>query len=100
MKNIFGKIIINPTELLVEKLEDYYKKDNPFAVTEDGKASLYEVGVIVHSGKEIDKEWIGKVIYYEKDICTYLDLKNIGKYHLVPAEYRIMVRLDQTKEKY
>lgn len=91
------KILLNPTDMLVSLLDDYYTKDNSFTITE--KAD-YSVGVIEAVGLDLDESLIGKIIYFHRDIGEKIDLKNIGKYILVTQSMKLLIRLDQNKNNY
>lgn len=93
-------IVLNPTNMLVTKLRDYFSKEKKDFDTSIQKESLFEVGVIEQGGSEIPKEWIGKIIYYHKNIADVLNIKKIGTFDLVDLSHKLIVRLDQNKTNY
>ena len=95
------KILLNPTDMLVSRLSDYFTKTDKgtldTSITKDNK---FNVGIIEYIGKELSQTWIGKIIYYHKDIGMEMDVKNIGKYDLITKEVRLLIRLDQDRNNY
>lgn len=91
------KIVLNPKDLLVKPVEDYWTKQKAYA-TQSEKG--FSVGTVEHVGKEIPTEWIGKIVYYHTGMGTKLDIKGIGVYELISEHTKLMVRMDQTKENY
>ncbi len=92
-----SKIILAPTDMLVERLEDYYKKDDQFVIDKDDK---YIVGIITYAGVLMSKERIGKIVYYHKNIAMEINLKGIGRFDLVTESVRLLIREDQDKDNY
>ena len=91
------KIVLRPDEMLVKKLEDYYKASNDFT---DANSVQHAVGVIEHIGKNVDDTFLGKIIYYHLGIATEVNLKGIGLFDVVTENIMLLVRLDQTKNNY
>ncbi len=94
-------IILQPTDMLVKRIEDYFSK------TDDDKINLTlpkdqntEVGIIYFIGEKIDPQWMDKLVYYHKGVSTFIPLKGIGDFDLVTESLRLVVRLDQDKNKY
>ena len=83
--------------MLVSPIEDYYKKDDKFTINKDDK---YIVGAIVCVGQRISKEFIGKIVYYHKNIALEINLKGIGRFDLVTESIRLLIREDQNKDNY
>lgn len=90
-------VILNPTDLLVEPVTDYFTKNSQFTINQN---LVFDTGVIVHAGKDIDKEWVGKVVYYQKGMATVVVVKGYGKFDLFPEHSKLLVRLDQDKNNY
>ena len=91
-------IILNPEDMLVSPLEDYYTKTNIDTINLTLKKDVnIEVGIIEHIGSEIPKDWLGKVIYYHSDVATGVNIRDYGYYWIVPVHLKILVRLDQNK---
>lgn len=94
-------IILQPTDMLVERIEDYFSKptDRKLDLTLPKDQSI-EVGIIRIIGKEIDLAWKDKIVYYHKGMATFVPLKGIGDFDLVTESLTLVVRLDQNKNKY
>lgn len=95
----FENVELNPKEMLVKKLTDYYVKEDGFSVN-TSKHQPVEVGVIKHIGRGVDKERLGKVIYYMTNICESITLKGIGEFDRVKEDYKILIRHDQDENNY
>lgn len=92
-------IILNPTDMLVIRVPEYYTKPD------DGKINLTlekdviaTVGIIEHIGEKIPKEWLYKVIYYHSGVATTINVLGIGVFDLVPSSLKLLIRLDQPKK--
>lgn len=94
-------IILQPTDMLVERIPDYFSKvdDDKIDLTLP-KDQTVEVGIIIFIGKEIDLAWKDKLVYYHKGPATFVPLKGVGDFDLVTESLRIIVRLDQDKNNY
>jgi hypothetical protein len=90
-------IKLNKEDMLVIPLTEYYtsSKDSDKLNLNMHKDETIDVGFIDHIGEDIPEEWLGKVIYYHKDVATKINLKGIGHYDLVPISLKLIVRLDQ-----
>lgn len=96
-----NKIILNPTDMLVKRLDDYYTKPDQDKINLTlEKDQSVEVGIIVYVGSEILPTWIGKLVYYHKGVSTFIPLSGIGDFDLVTESLRLIVRLDQSKNNY
>lgn len=98
---MFDKIILNPTDMLVDPLRDYYTKvqKGAFNTSVNGEEK-YHVGIIVHAGEKVQKEFIGKVIFYHKNIAMEVDFKSMGKFFVVTESLKVLIRTDQNKNNY
>jgi len=92
------EIVLNPTDMLVRPLPNYFTKESKFMVTD--KAQTFNVGFIVHGGVEIPAEWIGKVVYYHSNMATEVNLKYIGAFELITSHTKLLIRLDQNEFDY
>ena len=101
MVNKFEAIELNPTDMLVTPLTEYYKtKDQKAFDSNVHQEGREDVGVIEHVGPELPQERVGKIIYYKENTSTLIDLKDIGKYEVVNENYKILIRSDQSADNY
>lgn len=91
-------IILNPTDMLVIKIPEYYTKPDSKKINLTlEKDVTTTVGIIEYIGKDIPEEWLYKVIYYHSGIATTINVLNIGTFDLVPSSLKLLIRLDQPK---
>lgn len=90
-------LVLNSEDMLVSRIEDYFKKDDAFKLNKDQN---YHVGIIEVVGSGLPKEWIGKIVYYHINIAPIIDVKKIGKFELVSNSIKLLIRMDQDINNY
>ena len=101
MKEQFKKIELNPEDMLVTPLPDYFKKkDKTKMDTSIEEHQAFDVGIVEHIGKDLDEERVGKVIYYHSKSSEKINLKGIGKFDRVANSLKILIRTDQDINNY
>ena len=71
---------IQDKSMLVENINDYYTKSGDFTIVKD---VTYLVGKIIKVGNYWDKNRVGSIVYYYKDIGTNINIKNLGSFTLI-----------------
>lgn len=98
------QIFVKPTQLLAKPLEDYLTKQKRFAVKEHEEKNLtYIVGVVYLVGEELPREWLGAIVYYHNAVDVLRidnEFTENSIFHLVPEDYRLLVRTDQSENNY
>jgi hypothetical protein len=95
------EVELNPKELLVKPLDDYYANrpgDSKFNATIIDNQD-YEVGIVIHGGIEVPETWLGKVIYYTRH-GQLMSIPKFGKFLKIHKDLTHLVRLDQDINNY
>jgi len=95
-----ANVKLNKEDMLVIPLREYYtsSKNSEKINLSMHKDETVDVGFIDHAGEDIPEEWLGKVIYYHKDIASTINVKGIGHFDLVPLSLKLIIRLDETEK--
>jgi len=91
----FKAIELNPKDMLVTHLPDYFAKRKSQFDTNIAEHQSFDVGIISHIGSDLDVGVIGKVIYFHSNLSETINLKGFGVYQRVSDAHKILIRRDQ-----
>lgn len=100
MQKQFELIELNPEDMLVSNLPDYFKKNQKSFDTTIKDHQMFDVGIVEHVGEKLNKDIIGKVIYFHSNLSETINLKGIGVFEKVGDSLKILIRKDQDRNNY
>jgi hypothetical protein len=94
-------IIIEPDDMLVKKIPDYYKKaDESKLNMSTARVEKNDVGSIQHVGENLSKELLGCLVYFHKDMADEVNVKGVGIFLLLTPNLKFLIRKDQSIDNY
>lgn len=88
-ENKLKEFWIQNDSLLIDSIENYFSNQGDFMIPQDIN---YSVGKIVHVGKELDPELVGRICYYHKNIGSIVNLKEYGRYTVITENTLLIIK--------
>jgi hypothetical protein len=94
-------ILLEPMDMLVKDIPDYYKKADTSKLNMSTAAvEKNAVGSIQHVGEGLSKDLIGCLVYFHKNMADPVNVKGIGIFLLLTPNLKFLIRKDQSINNY
>jgi hypothetical protein len=97
-----SKLVINERQILVTPITDYFAVKANAGKFDDTirEHDEFNVGIVEKVGEALPAEWVGHIIYYHTGVGLKVRVKEIGDYHYIGNDHKILVRMDQSRSDY